>query len=333
VTNFTSSKSAINFRSSSLSTRNLQQVRKHLFQLMVAVRCVPIFIISTAKPLYTLNAQTHIDLQTPQQEDADDEDDEDEEDEEGREDLQPTASLPQPDQRPMHFLDHSPQTRAMFDHLTERTNSLSLDESSTQGIPPLQSATDGPLFISRQNGGGQTLAHIAASCGRKALYEDLRMWGIDSGVTDKYGCTPRDHVRFETDWHPPMRPGELSPREPWLIDREAWEALSQEKWYLNQEEEPLNHSGKSILVRWVNCLETVEGPCWRCRVPMKIEGWCPKTFTRIDRAIAHVRNHLGLKPYPCEGLCGQHNWYAGEPLPHNFLNNILTFCNRVTRYT
>jgi len=86
-------------------------------------------------------------------------------------------------------------------------------------------------------------------------------------------------------------------------------------WYLNQEEEPLNHSGQSILYRWLNLLETEQKKEWGCCVPLEEEKWCEYTNIRQDRAITHVRTHLGLKPYPCEGRCGNSDWYAEKPLP------------------
>jgi hypothetical protein len=125
-------------------------VRKRLFQWPVVLLCVPIFIISTVEPFSTLNAQTPIDLQTPQQENEKDE----------KEDLR-------------LFLRCFPQTLALFEHLTDWSSSLSLDESCRQGIRPMLSATDGRLLISERKEAGQTLADIAAAYGCKALYEDI----------------------------------------------------------------------------------------------------------------------------------------------------------------
>jgi hypothetical protein len=118
----------------------------------------------------------------------------------------------------------------------------------------------------------------------------------------------RDYVRFKTEPLVRYTPlSQVSDRERWLIDREAWKALSQEMWYLNQEEEPSTTSGKSILVRWLSFLERKEGHCWQCCVPMQVEGWCLRTFPgsrTTDQVLEHIRDHLGLKPYPCEGACG-----------------------------
>jgi hypothetical protein len=117
--------------------------------------------------------------------------------------------------------------------------------------------------------------------------------------------------------------GQVSNRECWLIDRDAWEALSRSPWYLHQEIEPRDpRTGKSFLLQWL--IPSAGQGRWQCHVPIEGEGWCLKTFTRADRGITHVRGHLGHKPYPCQGRCGDQNWYAGEPLPRNSLNNTLT---------
>jgi hypothetical protein len=123
----------------------------------------PNFHHVTAKPSPTLNAQAPIDPQTPKEENE----------ENKEEDIQLSKSLPQPDRSAPHFLHYFPQTRALFEHLTDRSGSLSLDESSRQGIQPMLSAPDGRPFISRKNEAGQTLADIAAAYGCEALYEDL----------------------------------------------------------------------------------------------------------------------------------------------------------------
>jgi hypothetical protein len=106
----------------------------------------------------------------------------------------------------------------------------------------------------------------------------------------------------------------LSPAERSLVDERMWEALFREVWYLKQEEEPLNYSGKSILVQWLN--ESEERNMLICCVPLGDGTYCAYTNNRLDRAITHIRGHLGLKPYPCEGSCGNQDWYAEKQLPH-----------------
>ncbi len=105
-------------------------------------------------------------------------------------------------------------------------------------------------------------------------------------------------------------PSQAPLQEQWKIDREYWDAQLEEPWYLNQVEEPENDVGKSILDRWLDPLEAKDEKGWRCRFPKPGETWCNETIKRFDRAIVHVRGHLNLKPYPCEGDCNKPNWYA-----------------------
>lgn len=107
--------------------------------------------------------------------------------------------------------------------------------------------------------------------------------------------------------------------EQWQIDREYWDAQLQEPWYINQVEEPENDVGRSILVRWLDPLEGKDEKGWRCRVPMPGQTWCNETIKRTERAITHVRAHLDLKPYPCEGGCSKPNWYVKSHLPLHIL--------------
>jgi len=121
---------------------------------------------------------------------------------------------------------------------------------------------------------------------------------------------------------PPLVLSQATLQEKWQRDRNDWDALSKESWFLKQDEEPLNHLGKSILVRWLYPLEDKEQKGWRCGVPKDGESWCRKEIARIDRAIIHVRSDLGLEPYPCEGHCNIPNWYAEKPLPPKYPNIV-----------
>ncbi len=110
---------------------------------------------------------------------------------------------------------------------------------------------------------------------------------------------------------PPILRNQNTDQESWKADRKAWKEHAEEDWFTGQSEEPyLPHNGKSILVRWLND----EGQGWTCCVPLDVEGrWCDhKPFGRIDRALAHVRKHLNLKPFPCEEHCGTEGWYVPE---------------------
>ena len=117
-------------------------------------------------------------------------------------------------------------------------------------------------------------------------------------------------------------------REKWLVDIKAWEGLFQERWYLNQELEPLNHLGRSILCQWLNNSKIERREGWSCCVPLEEDVWCTQANLSLDRALAHVRGHLGLKPFPCEGMCGSQYWYAEKSLPHEWCANTITSAAR-----
>ena len=95
-----------------------------------------------------------------------------------------------------------------------------------------------------------------------------------------------------------------------------FEALKTEDWYINKEVEP-TWNGKSVLVQWLNEVEKDGSMHLECCVPLvdQAEGWCRQRLPRLDRGIAHVRNHLGHKPYVCGGYpnCKQ-GWYVKELL-------------------
>ena len=110
---------------------------------------------------------------------------------------------------------------------------------------------------------------------------------------------------------PPIVPNENTLEEKWEVDRKNWKIYTDLDWFKKQELEPyMPHNGKSILIQWLN--EVEEGNSWVCCAPLdRQETWCGHgPFKRLDRAIAHVRKHLGLKPFCCGGGCGRAEWYV-----------------------
>jgi hypothetical protein len=91
----------------------------------------------------------------------------------------------------------------------------------------------------------------------------------------------------------------------------TWSQVAKQEWVTKQQEEPLDQDGKSVLLDWLKCVDDV-GKSWKCIVPLGHSGaWCEHVpINRVHRAIAHVRMHLGLRPYPCGGLCGTVDWYV-----------------------
>lgn len=110
-------------------------------------------------------------------------------------------------------------------------------------------------------------------------------------------------------------PTENSPLESWQADREIWEAYSQLDWFKGQQQEPkFSHNGKSIFSQWLNKLTNAD---WECCAPLDTPAtWCRYTIKRHDRAIVHIRRHLGHKPFPCEDQCGREGWYVPKVFPN-----------------
>ena len=117
-----------------------------------------------------------------------------------------------------------------------------------------------------------------------------------------------------------------------MIDCGLFEGLKSQDWYINGELEPdAPWNGKSVLTQWLNEVEKDGITQLKCCVPLvdRADEWCPspKVFSRLDRALAHVRNHLGHKPFVCEGLpnCKQEVWYVRELLTHLLAKILLSF--------
>jgi len=111
----------------------------------------------------------------------------------------------------------------------------------------------------------------------------------------------------------PIVQNQNTPHECWEIDHADFEALKNEYWYINKDVEPNLWNGKSMLIRWLNEVGTDGNKDLECRVPLdRADNWCGKPFSRLNRAIAHVRTHLGHEPYLCGGYpnCRQEGWYV-----------------------
>jgi len=98
-------------------------------------------------------------------------------------------------------------------------------------------------------------------------------------------------------------------------DRELWRRLLKQPWVLKQEIEPRKSNGESVLLDWLDGVET--GKLWTCAVPLD----SPQTrcehaaFNRIHRALAHIRGHLEVRPYACGGRCRMSGWYVPAAVP------------------
>ena len=94
---------------------------------------------------------------------------------------------------------------------------------------------------------------------------------------------------------------------------DRWDALKSQLFNTTGIEEGKNYAGQSILTNWLELLP--DRKFWTCKVPIgSFDGRpCGAGFTRVDRAIVHIRGkHLEMRPYRCEngGNCQAPNWLA-----------------------
>lgn len=117
--------------------------------------------------------------------------------------------------------------------------------------------------------------------------------------------------------------------------------IQRQPWFLNHEKEPqiesrtdsfsrgLGTVGRSIYTVFLR--EDKENNQWRCLFGGKNNA-CKKAgkrFERVERAIEHIRSHLGHRPFACDGTCMKSmttnaSWYAQSFLHSGYqLTHIL----------
>lgn len=94
---------------------------------------------------------------------------------------------------------------------------------------------------------------------------------------------------------------------------ERWEPLKSQLYNTSGVEEGKNYAGQSILTDWLE--QSSDRKFWTCKVPVEGSGDrpCGAGFSRVDRAIVHIRGkHLEMRPYSCGngGNCQVPNWLA-----------------------
>lgn len=92
---------------------------------------------------------------------------------------------------------------------------------------------------------------------------------------------------------------------------ERWESLKSQIYGTSGIEEGKNYAGQSILTDWLE--QMPDKKSWTCKVPLEGSGGypCGAGFSRVDRAIVHIRGkHLDMRPYHCGngGNCQIPNW-------------------------
>ena len=113
------------------------------------------------------------------------------------------------------------------------------------------------------------------------------------------------HVHYKSPMHSWQSLTTLLPAQ--------WDALKSQLFNTTGIEEGKNHAGQSILTDWVE--QSLDGRFWTCKVPVGGSDGrpCDAGFSRMDRAIVHIRGkHLDMRPYLCEngGYCKVPNWLA-----------------------
>jgi hypothetical protein len=94
---------------------------------------------------------------------------------------------------------------------------------------------------------------------------------------------------------------------------ERWDAIKSQLYNTSGIEEGKNYAGLSILTNWLG--QPSDRRSWTCEVPVEGSGGrpCGAGFSRVDRAIVHIRGkHLDMRPYRCDngGKCEVPNWLA-----------------------
>ena len=90
-----------------------------------------------------------------------------------------------------------------------------------------------------------------------------------------------------------------------------WDALKSQLYGTSGIEEGKKYTGQSILTDWLE--QMPDKNIWTCKVPLGGSGShsCGAAFSRVDRAIIHIRGkHLDMRPYRCGngGNCQIPNW-------------------------
>jgi len=111
--------------------------------------------------------------------------------------------------------------------------------------------------------------------------------------------------------------------------QERWDPLKSQLFNTTGIEEGKNYAGQSILTDWLDQLPGQRS--WTCQVPVEGSGGrpCGAGFSRVDRAIVHIRGkHLDMRPYLCGngGNCQVPNWLAPFFYPVTWDKRSFTDC-------
>jgi hypothetical protein len=104
--------------------------------------------------------------------------------------------------------------------------------------------------------------------------------------------------------------------------RDILDCIIKKDWYLRNEREPVcwtadddvtqGRAGIETRSVFTAFLDEYSKGQWKCAFgsathPCK-RNMHKKTFDRVERAVDHVRSHLGHRPFVCDGDCGTQGW-------------------------
>lgn len=104
--------------------------------------------------------------------------------------------------------------------------------------------------------------------------------------------------------------------------RDTLDRIMKKDWYLNNDREPecgtsdddvtLGLAGIGTRSVFTAFLDEYSKGRWKCafgsaKNPCK-RNMHKKTFDRVERAVDHIRSHLGHRPFVCNGDCGTQGW-------------------------
>ena len=140
----------------------------------------------------------------------------------------------------------------------------------------------------------------------KPLYQIIKHF-----ITDPSDAAASNSQPNTSTWNYPQYTGQVPIVRSQGAPEDRWEPLKNQLYGTSGIEEGKNYAGHSILTEWLE--QMPDKKSWTCKVPLDGPGGptCGAGFSRVDRAIVHIRGkHLDMRPYLCGngGNCQMPNW-------------------------